>query len=276
MIYCQHKSHPVTLIKIVSMDDKGRGRDAEQMSNLQQAPVKLILDAIHSINLTIESFVIIALSTEECTNHPLSRSFLDGGFETLLDSLLQNDLICSAVSNWAILHTTRIYKKEMSNLTSKENGFHFLTAKMTQEQLQNFDVEDIMKRMMVIAPDLWRLIENLHAADSRINYQRAWTQKRSKKVREGKKEEGHKRKGPEGDIEMADVQTVWELDDEEEEYWKANEFTLTGEDDNELEDIQEQAETQFEALARIVSRILIVRPCVVDVVPRNKCYASVL
>ena len=73
------------------------------------------------------------------------------------------------------------YKKEMSNLTSKENGFHFLTAKMTEEQLQSFDVEDIMKRIMVIAPDLWRLMETLHAANSWINHQRAWTQKRLKK-----------------------------------------------------------------------------------------------
>ena len=34
------------------------------MSNLQQATVKLILDALHSSNLTIESFVIMAISAE--------------------------------------------------------------------------------------------------------------------------------------------------------------------------------------------------------------------
>ena len=58
----------------------------------------------------------------------------------------------------------KIYKKEMTDLTSKENGFHFLTAKMTQKQLQNFDVDQLMKRMVVIAPDLWRLMETLNAA----------------------------------------------------------------------------------------------------------------
>ena len=47
-------------------DDKGQ-RKREAMSNLQQATVKLILDALHSSNLTIESFVIMAIS--------LSRSF---------------------------------------------------------------------------------------------------------------------------------------------------------------------------------------------------------
>jgi hypothetical protein len=242
------------------------------MSNLQQEAVKLILDALKSTNLTIESFVIMAISTEECGMNPLSRSFLDGGMEKLLDNLLQNGLICSTVSNWVISQAMKIYKKEMSNLTSKENGFHFLTAKMTQEQLQSFDVEDIMKRIMVIAPDLWRLMETLHAADSRVNYQRTWTQKRSKKVREATGEDGYKRNGPEGDIEMADVQLepVWELDDEEDEYWKTidvNEFGLMGdsEEDDEPEDIQEQAKTQFEALARIVSWIPLVWPCVVDV-----------
>ena len=187
--------------------------------------------------------------------NPLSRSFLDGGIETLLDSLLGNEgLICSTVSNWVILQAMKIYKKEMSKLTSKDNGFHFLTAKMTQEQLQNFDIEDVMKRIMVIAPYLWRLMETLHAADSRINYQRIWTQKRSKTVFKGRREGGYKRRGPEveGDIEMADVQPVWELRDDEQDF---EEFELIGEEDDEPEDIQEQAKTKFEALAQIVSRI---------------------
>lgn len=192
----------------------------------------------------------------------------------MLDNLLQNGLICSTVSNWVILQAMKIYKKEMSKLTSKENGFHFLTAKMTQEQLQSFDVEDIMKRITVIAPDLWRLMETLHAADSRINYQRTWTQKRSKKVREGTREDRYKRNRREGDIEMADVQLEpnWdsELDDDED--------GLMGDsEEDEPEDVQEQAKNQFEALARIVSRIPFVWPCVVDVgASRNKCYASVL
>ena len=157
------------------------------------------------------------------------------------------------MSNWVISQAMKIYKKEMTNLTSKESGFHFLTAKMTQDQLQNFDVEDFMTWIMVIAPELWKLMETLHAANSRINHQRAWTQKRSKKVCDGK-EERQKRKGPEGDIEMADVQleTAWELDDE------VNEFELVGEEDDEPEDIQEQATTRFETLARIVSWISIV------------------
>ena len=75
------------------------------MSNLQQATVKLILNALHSTNLTIESFVIMAISIEECDMNPLSRAraFLDGGIEILLDSLLQNGLICSTVSKWVIL-----------------------------------------------------------------------------------------------------------------------------------------------------------------------------
>jgi hypothetical protein len=152
------------------------------MSNLQQETVNLILDALHSTNLTIESFVISAISAE----NPLSRSFLNGGIKTLLERLLENDLINVTVSNWVTFQAMKIYQKEMSNLTSKDNGFHFLTAKMTQKQLQTFDVDDLMKRMMVIAPDLWRLMETLHAANSRINLQRAWTQKRSKKVRDGK------------------------------------------------------------------------------------------
>ena len=53
------------------------------MSNLQQATVKLILNALCSTDLTTESFVIMAISTENL----LAQSFLNGGIETLLDSL---------------------------------------------------------------------------------------------------------------------------------------------------------------------------------------------
>ena len=218
------------------------------MSDLQHETVKLILNALLSMNITLHSFVNMAISTE----NPLSRSFLNGGVEILLDNLLENDLISVTVSNWITSQAIKLYKKEISDLTSKENGFHFLTAKMTQKQLQNFDVEDLMKRMMAIAPDLWRLVETLHAGNSRINDQRAWTQKKLKKVHGGKGEGGHRRKGPEGDIEMADIQTVWELDDDDEEYL-VNDFELIGDEDDEPEDIQEQEETHFEARARIVS-----------------------
>ena len=90
--------------------------------------------------------------------NPLSRSFIDGDIKKLLDNLLKK--ICSTVSNWVILQVKKIYKKEMSNLTqaSKENlnGLQFLTAKMTQEQLQSFDVEDIMKRIVIL---LARIVE---------------------------------------------------------------------------------------------------------------------
>ena len=55
------------------------------MSNLQQATVKLILDALRSTDLTTESFVPVTMAIS--TENPLARSFLNGGIETLLDSL---------------------------------------------------------------------------------------------------------------------------------------------------------------------------------------------
>jgi len=174
------------------------------MSSLQPA-VKLILDALLSVNLTMESFVSTAVSME-FISHPVLKSFMGGGIKTLLDSFLQNDLIRLAASNWGMTHVRTVYQQQMLSLTCKENGFHFLTAKMTEEQLQGFDIKDLMKRMMTIAPDLWKLLETLHAADSRINYQRAWTQKRSKMKHEDTRDASHIRKGNVSEIEMADVQ----------------------------------------------------------------------
>ena len=57
------------------------------MFSLQPA-VKLILNALLSINLTMsESFVSTAVSTE-FISHPVLKSFMDGGIKILLDSFL--------------------------------------------------------------------------------------------------------------------------------------------------------------------------------------------
>jgi len=224
------------------------------MSNSQQESIEAIILNLHAANLTIESFVTTAISMAECIKHPLLKSFLDGGITNLLDSLLQNDLTSSNVSNWGMVHAVSIYKNQMSKLTWKENRFQLLTAKMTVEQLQSFDVEDLMKQMTAIAPDLCKLMETLHAADSRINYIRTRTQKRSKKIH--KSETSHIRR-PDGDIEMGDVQTTHELEDEE-EYWKVvdmKEIALIGQEDDEPEDLHKQSKTQVETLTQIVSPI---------------------
>ncbi len=143
----------------------------------------------------------------------------------------------------------------MLSLTYKENGFHFLTAKMNEEQLQSFNIKDLMKRMMTIAPDLWELLETLHAANSQINYQRAWTQKRSKMKHKGTREASHIRKGNVSEIEMADVQTA--LGPDEEKYWKAfdaDNIALIEDEEDEPEDLQEQVKSQTEAIMQIVSQ----------------------
>ena len=91
------------------------------MSDLQQATVKLVFNAVHSTNLTIKSFIVIMMAIS--AENPLSRSFLNGGIKMLLDSLHQNVLISVTVSNWVTQQVMKIYKEEMSNLTSKENGY---------------------------------------------------------------------------------------------------------------------------------------------------------
>ena len=63
------------------------------MSDLQQATVKLVLNALHSTHITIESFIMMAISVENL----LSRSLLNGGIEMLLDTLCQNVLISHCV-----------------------------------------------------------------------------------------------------------------------------------------------------------------------------------
>ena len=91
------------------------------MSDLQQATVKLVLNALHSTNLTIEFFVMIMMAIS--VENPLSRSFFNGGIEMLLDSLRQKVLISVTVSNWVTRQAMKIYKEEMLKLTSRASLF---------------------------------------------------------------------------------------------------------------------------------------------------------
>ena len=93
------------------------------MADLQQATVKLVLDALHSTNLTIESFIMIMMAI---CGEPSLKVLLEWRYchiEMLLDSLHQKVLISVTVSNWVTWQAMKIYKEEMLNLTSNENSY---------------------------------------------------------------------------------------------------------------------------------------------------------
>jgi hypothetical protein len=62
---------------------------------------------------------------------------------------------------------TKAYQAQVLQLTKKGSGPHFLPSKITNEQLMENKIENLSTQMNHHAPDLWRLIANLLAADQR-------------------------------------------------------------------------------------------------------------
>ena len=77
----------------------------KKMADLQQATVKLVLDALHSTNLTIESFIMIMMAI---CGEPSLKVLLEWRYR---DSLCQNVLISVTVSNWVTWQAMKIYKE---------------------------------------------------------------------------------------------------------------------------------------------------------------------
>lgn len=57
-----------------------------------------------------------------------------------------------------------LYAQAITELTKKEHGWHFNALRATPEQLRDYKVEDMAKKMQTVAPELWELIGMLLGA----------------------------------------------------------------------------------------------------------------
>jgi len=131
-------------------------------------------------------------------------------------------------------------------LTKKESGFHFLPGKITNAQLTENKIENLSKQMNHHAPDLWRLVANLLAADPAADRRRAQFAYR-------KASSGPQKANPrsiDGDITMGDA-----VGDnlEDETLGNSGDIGLIDEGDDTPEDLTEQVQHQFNTLIVIVS-----------------------
>jgi len=69
------------------------------------------------------------------------------------------------VTEWANQLTTSVLLVEMSQLASKDVGFHFQAKKTTESKLKEFNIQEMATTMQRVGPAVWKLFSMLLEAD---------------------------------------------------------------------------------------------------------------
>ncbi|KAJ7078049.1 hypothetical protein B0H15DRAFT_805015 [Mycena belliarum] len=125
-----------------------------------------LLAAFQSQQLQISHFVVSVLQHSSFTKHPAVLDLLTHSSD-ILNALLNHPESAQSTINWANDIIKANYSAAIKELAAKENGWHFIAAKATAEQLESFRIEDIARDIRLLAPELWDLIGLMLTADQR-------------------------------------------------------------------------------------------------------------
>ena len=207
--------------------------------------VKCILNAFEDSEITAYQFLHGLLSTNVFEDHPITLSIIED-LDTILDTLISARATSDQTGKWVFRSAEKRYQTQVLQLTKKESGLHFLPGKITNDQLMENKIEKLSMQMHHHAPDVWKLVANLLAADPMAD-------RRQARLAYRKVGSGTQKADPrlnDGDIMMGDVVGDGS---EDETLENSGHIRLIDEDEDAPEDLTEQAQHQFNSLIVIVS-----------------------
>jgi hypothetical protein len=227
-----------------------------EFSMVPPQQIRAILNVFEHLELTAYDFLHSILLTDTFIDHPVTKSF-SAQVEHCLEAFRVSTLTANNTSKWVFQVARQGYISQIQVLTRKESGFHFYANKIAEERLKQFSIDNVSKKMVELAPDLWNLLAGVLAADPNSNQRRV-----KKKGLPSEKRGQSSRTGTgvgDGDIEMQDV-TVHDIEMQEDNRnsdWIDNnaeiQVPLVGDDEDVPEDLLDQLDYQESALATIVS-----------------------
>jgi hypothetical protein len=184
-------------------------------------------------------------------DHPdaATDSDFENNLNVLLTFLYEKDK--KLVTEWANQLTTSVLQVEMSQLASKDTGFHFQAKKTTESKLKEFNIQEMATTMQRVGPTVWRLFSMLLEADPNVNYKRDWARKKAEAAGNVRQKSSSNIQLDE-DIEMGDITQIGMQDHN---YWNVydrEELPLVDDNDDEPEGLADQLEDQFTKLKTIV------------------------
>ena len=132
----------------------------------------MILNAFEDSEITAFQFLHELLLSNTFEDHPVTLSIVED-LDAILDTVKSAGATSDQTERWVFRGAEQGYQAQLLQLTKKESGFHFLPSKITNAQLMETKIENLSKQMNHHAPDLWRLVANLLAADPAADRRRA-------------------------------------------------------------------------------------------------------
>ena len=135
-----------------------------QMLNLILSQILHFHTMLH-FHTTLMDVIIMVMSKENV----IHANGICLRIEDLLEELHRNNLLHEKVSAWAHATMKKKYTSEILSLT-KHGDLHYITKKMNENKLHEFDINYITERMSVNAPLVWELLDELLSADKLLQY----------------------------------------------------------------------------------------------------------
>ncbi|EDR15496.1 uncharacterized protein LACBIDRAFT_321367 [Laccaria bicolor S238N-H82] len=209
--------------------------------------VKCILNAFEDSDLTAHQFLHALLLTNTFEDHPVTLSIIED-LDTILDTVSAGRATSDQARQWVFRSAQKGYQAQVFQLTKKESGLHFSPGKMTNAQLMENKIEKLSTQMKDHAPDLWRLVAYLLAADPAA--ERRWAKLAYRKAGSGTQKANPRLN--DGDITMGDAVGDGSGDEMLE---NGGDIGLIDEDEDALENLTEQVEHQLNSLI-VIKQVL--------------------
>lgn len=128
-----------------------------------------IVLAFTQSNISISDFLFTILTTSTNSERFLRTDLLIHG-DAICDALLHHPLRPDASLQWANEFVKSKYANEISALVDRDNGLHFSASTASAQQISDFRIEEMAKKMQVLAPHVWNLLDTLLSALRKPNF----------------------------------------------------------------------------------------------------------
>ncbi|KLO16404.1 hypothetical protein SCHPADRAFT_805973, partial [Schizopora paradoxa] len=115
-------------------------------------------------NISLSYLIVQLLASPRYESHPATVSVVHDA-EHIANSLSINPSSGKRVLEWAANVCARECQEEVRRLTQAGHGLHFNAKNAKITPLENFQLDDLGKKMQEVTPTVWKLLLSLLQSD---------------------------------------------------------------------------------------------------------------
>ena len=160
---------------IVILPDIGTSQNSNHYLGIVMLDTRIaaaLLQSIYDSDTTLNELISFTLHDPTLRSHPLVVEIINHP-TGVIDAILSYPPLREPITSWALSLTDKSHARSIQQLIDVRNGWHFTASQTSIEQIQEFRLEDLIKKVKSDAPALWRSITGLLSADNKLVRQRS-------------------------------------------------------------------------------------------------------